>query len=204
MKSFNFQIHKKSLTLLVLFLFTVTLEAKKFVYNDGVIVNKTEVKIEEMANELYEKTGIGAYLLTKKKLDGKGIIEYEKEFANKLETPFAILIIVLNEQKVDIYNSPDLNNSFDKEAILSPYPWEGSIIPLLTGKKKNVSVSAAMLNGYADMVEQLASSKNVKLESGIGSTNKDMILALKFSMYLFLFVMIVWYFIRKRKNRYVR
>ena len=200
MKSYNFQVYKKSLALLVLFLFTVTLQAKKFVYNDGVILNKTEAKIEEMANELYNKTGIGAYLLTKKKLDGKGIIEYEKEFAKKLHPPFAILTIVLNEQKVDIYNSPDLDDSFDKEAILSPYPWEGSIIPLLTGKKKNVSISAAMLNGYADMVEQLASSKDIKLKSGIGSTNRDMILSLKFSMYLFLFVMIGWYFIRRRKR----
>lgn len=185
----------------MLILFTVTLEAKKFVYNDGVIVNKTEAKIEEMANELYERTGISAYLLTKRKLDGKGIIEFEKEFAKKAKPPFAILCIVLNEQKVDIYNSADLKDSFDKEAILSPYPWEGSIIPLLTGKKKNVSISAAMLNGYADMVEQLANSKDIKLKSGIGSTNRDMILSLKFSMYLFLFVMIGWYFIRRRKSK---
>jgi hypothetical protein len=201
MKRFNFQSHKRSLALLVLILFTVTLEAKKFVYNDGVIVNKTEAKIEEMANELYERTGISAYLLTKRKLDGKGIIEFEKEFAKKAKPPFAILCIVLNEQKVDIYNSADLKDSFDKEAILSPYPWEGSIIPLLTGKKKNVSISAAMLNGYADMVEQLANSKDIKLKSGIGSTNRDMILSLKFSMYLFLFVMIGWYFIRRRKSK---
>ncbi len=200
MKSFNFQIRKGSLALLALFLFAVTLNAKKFVYNDGIIVNKTEVKIEEMANELYKKTGISAYLLTKKKLSGKGIIEFEKEFAKKVKTPFAILTIVLNKQKVDIYSSPDLDNSFDKKAILSPYPWEGSIIPLLTGKKKNVSVSAAMLNGYADMVEQLASSRDIKLKSGIGSTNRDMIMTLKFSMYLFLLVMIGWYFIRKRKK----
>ncbi len=197
MKSYNFQIHKKSLALLVLFLFTVTLQAKRFVYNDGVILNKTETKIEEMANELYDKTGISAYLLTKRKLEGKGIIEYEKEFSKNVKAPFAILTIVLNEQKVDIYNSPDLDNSFDKEAILSPYPWKGSIIPLLTGKKKNISISAAMLNGYADMVEQLANSKDVKLKSGIGSTNRDMIFSLKFSMYLFLFVVIGWYFIRR-------
>jgi len=200
MKSSFFIKHKKIYTLLVLFLFTISLHAKKFVYNDGVILNKTEVKIEEMANELFEKTGINAYLLTKKNIDGKNTIEYEKEFAKNLRKPFAILFITLKEQKVDIYNSPDLDLAFDKSAILSPYPWKGSIIPLLTGKKKNVSMSAAMLNGYADMVEQLANFKNIKLESGLGSTNRNMIFTLKFSIYLFLFVMIGWYIIKRRKK----
>ena len=194
------QKHKKIFTLLVLLLFTVTLQAKKFVYNDGVILNKTEVKIEEMANELYDKTAISAYLLTKKKLNGKSIIEYEKDFAKKLKPPYAILSIVLNEQKVDIYNSPDLVDTFDKSAILSPYPWEGSIIPLLTLKKKYVSVSAAMLNGYADMVEQIANSKDIKLESGIGSTNRNIYFSLQLSIFLFLIAVIGWYFIRRLKK----
>ncbi len=193
--------HKRTLTLLVLILFTVTLQAKKFVYNDGVIVNKTEVKIEEMANELYKKTGVGAYLLAKRELNGKSIVEYEKSFASKLQPPYTILMITLKEQKVDVFNSPDLDKSFDKGAMLSPFPWSGTIIPLLTGKK-NYSVSAAMLNGYADMVQQIADSKNIELKSGIGSTNRNMIFFLKIFVYLFLILVIGWYFInRVRKNR---
>ncbi len=193
--------HKKILTLLVLILFTVTLQAKKFVYNDGVIVNKTEVKIEEMANELYKKTGVGAYLLAKRELNGKSVVEYEKSFASKLQHPYTILMITLKEQKVDVFNSPDLDKNFDKEAMLSPFPWSGTIIPLLTGKK-NYSVSAAMLNGYADMVQQIADSKNIELKSGIGSTNRNMIFFLKIFVYLFLILVIGWYFInRVRKNR---
>ncbi len=200
MISSTLQKHKKIFTLLVLLLFTVTLQAKKFVYNNGVILNKTEAKIEQMANELYSKTGISAYLLTKKKLNGESIVEYEKDFAKKLKPPYAILSIVLNEQKVDIYNSPDLKDTFDKSAILSPYPWEGTIIPLLTLKKKYVSVSAAMLNGYADMVERIAESKDIKLKSGIGSTNKDIYFSLQLSIFLFLIAVIGWYFIRRLKK----
>ncbi len=200
MISSTLQKHKKIFTLLVLLLFTVTLQAKKFVYNNGVILNKTEAKIEQMANELYSKTGISAYLLTKKKLNGESIVEYEKDFAKKLKPPYAILSIVLNEQKVDIYNSPDLKDTFDKSAILSPYPWEGTIIPLLTLKKKYVSVSAAMLNGYADMVERIAESKDIKLKSGIGSTNRDIYFSLQLSIFLFLIAVIGWYFIRRLKK----
>lgn len=199
MENYNFKMHKK-IFLLVLFLFTVTLQAKKFVYNDGVILNKTEAKIEEMANELYEKTGVSAYLLTKKKLDGKSIVDYEKDFAKNLKPPYTILSIVLNEQKVDIYNSQDLNGVFNKEHILSPYPWEGSIIPLLTVKKKYVSVSAAMLNGYADMVERIAKSKDMELKSGIGSTNRNIYYSLQLSIFLFLLAVMGWYVIRKLKK----
>ncbi len=192
--------HKK-IYLLVLLLFTMTLQAKRFVYNDGVILNKTEVKIEQMANELYRKTGISAYLLTKKNLNGKSIVQYEKGFAKNFKPPYAILSIVLNEQKVDIYNSIDLTNTFNKEAILSPYPWKGSIIPLLTMKKKYVSVSAAMLNGYADMVEQIATSKEIKLKSGIGSTNRNIYFSLQLSIFLFLLIVFGWYIIKKIKKR---
>ncbi len=196
----NFKLHKK-IYLLVCLSLAVSLNAKKFAYNDQVIINKTEIKIEEMANELYRKTGISAYLLTKKNLNGKSIIQYEKDFAKKLKPPYAILSIALDEKKVDIYNSIDLDNAFDKKTILSPYPWKGSIIPLLTIKKKYVSVSAAMLNGYADMVEQIAKSKNIKLKSGIGSINRNIYFSLQLSIFLFLIVVFGWYFIRKLKKR---
>ena len=200
MSNNNLKSHKK-ICLLVCLLLAVSLNAKKFVYNDNVIINKTEVKIEEMANELYKKTGISAYLLTKKNLNGKSIAQYEKDFAKNFKPPYAILSIALDEQKVDIYNSIDLDNTFDREAILSPYPWKGSIIPLLTIKKKYVSVSAAMLNGYADMVEQIARSKDIKLESGIGSTNRNIYFSLQLSIFVFLLVVFGWYLIRKLKKR---
>ncbi|NOX15485.1 MAG: TPM domain-containing protein [Epsilonproteobacteria bacterium] len=201
MKSYNIQKHKKIFALLVLVLLAVSLNAEKFVFNDGVIVNKTEVKVEEMANELFEKTGIKAYLLAKKNLNGKDIKSYEKEFAKNLKPPFAILTLGVKEQKVDIFNSPDLDSSFDKSTILSPYPWSGSIIPLLTGKKKDVSISAALLNGYSDMSEELAKSKGIKLKSAIGSTNRDIIFFVKISIYLFLLFVILRYFINKMRMK---
>lgn len=192
--------HKKFF-LLVLILFTISLNAKQFVFNDGVILKKTEIKIEEMANELFLKTGVSAYLVSKKDLNGTNIVAYEKHFAKDKKAPFAIICLALKEQKVDAYNSPDLDGAYDKSSLLSPYPWSGTIIPLLTGKKKNVSVSAALLNGYADMVEQIAKSKDVKLDSAIGSTNRDIIYFVKISIYLFLFVVIGWYFIRRIRKR---
>ncbi len=174
--------------------------AKSFVVNEDVILQKTVGKIEQMANELYKKTGIKAYLIAKKSLEGKSIVEFEKEFAKKIKPPFVLLTLSLNDKKVDIYASAGVKKLFDKEAILSPYPWEGSIIPLLTGKKKNVSVSAALLNGYADLVERIAKNRGIKLQSGIGNTNKELISLLNISIFGFLFIVFGWYMYKRMKR----
>lgn len=53
------------------------------------------------------------------------------------------------------------------------------IIPLLTNKKKEVGITPALLNGYAELVEQIAASRNVVLESSIGNANKTAISLVK-------------------------
>lgn len=183
------------------FLLSPSLHAEKLVLNDGILVNKTEIKMEEMGNELLSKTGIRAYVYAVRDINNTSLFDFEKSIIRRKSAPFVVLMITLKEQKVDIFNSSDLNNLFDKKQILSPYPWSGSIIPLLVGKKQDVSVSAAMLNGYADLVEQIANKKNVKLESGIGSTNRDMIFFVRISIYLFLLFLIARYFIARIRKR---
>ncbi|MDX1809094.1 MAG: TPM domain-containing protein [Sulfurospirillaceae bacterium] len=190
-----------ALFLSTLFLSTTSAYAEKLIFNDGVLINKTEVKMEQMGNELLAKTGVRAYLYAIKDINNSSLFDFEKHITQGKKSPFVVLMITLKEQKVDIISSPDISKAFDKAQILSPYPWSGSIIPLLVGKKQNVSVSAAMLNGYADLVEQIASSKDVKLTSGIGSTNRDIVFFVKISIYLFLLFIIVRYFIARTRKR---
>lgn len=176
--------------------------AKEFVFNDDLIEERAAQKIEEMGQELFQKSGVKVYLIAKKSGNGENIIAYEQKFAQNLTPPYAILTLFLEEQKVDIYHSPALAKEFDKESMLSPYPWTGTIIPLLTGKKKDVSISAAMLNGYGDLVDQIAGYRKIQLESSIGSANKDTLHVFKFFIYGFLAIMIVLIF-RKRMKKNV-
>ena len=176
--------------------------AKEFVINDEVIEERAAQKIEEMGQELFQKSGVKVYLIAKKSGNGENIIVYEQNFAQTLTPPYAILTLFLEDQKVDIYHSPDLAKEFDKESMLSPLPWRGTILPLLTGKKKDVSVSAALLNGYGDLVDQIASFRKIQLESSIGSANKDTIYLFKFFIYGFLVVMIIL-ILRKRMKKNV-
>lgn len=182
------------------FVIPLCVTAKEFVINEGVIEERAAQKIEEMGQELFQKSGIKVYLIAKKSGNGENIIAYEQNFVKDLTPPYALLTLFLEDQKVDIYNSPDLNKAFDKESMLSPLPWTGTILPLLTGKKKDVGVSAALLNGYGDIVDQISDSKKITLESSIGSSNKNTLGVFRFFIYGFLLVVAIL-ILRKRMQK---
>jgi len=188
---------------ILLFSILLQLNASFILKNENILPKKTADKIEEMGSELQKKTGVGVYLIAVKDLNSTDIIEYEKNVSKNLKSPFILLTISLNDKKIDIINSKELDDKFDKEQILSPWPWSGSILPLLTAKSKNpkANVEAALLNGYADIVEQIASSYNVELKSAIGSQNKIVYEILKLFFYGMLFIIFVKFIYgRVKKN----
>ena len=54
-----------------------------------------------------------------------------------------------------------------------------------------------MFNGYADIAEQIADSKNVVLENAVGNANKNTILIVKILFYGFVLYGIFMYIKRK-------
>ncbi len=170
----------------LLLLATLLFAAQNFILkNDGILPQKTIQKINEIGNELYQKTGVALYLVAIEKMPTKRIREYEEHIAKNLKPPYILLTFALKDHKVDIVNSADVASRFDKEQVLSPFPWSGTIIPLLESHSKNpkAAVEAALLNGYADIAEQVASSFGVKLKSGIGNTNKNIYFGLRLLFY---------------------
>lgn len=192
----------KGIVLFCLLLFLPhSLFSQGFVFNEEKILDeRAEQKIEEIGAELFQKSGVKVYLIVKKSGDGQNIIAYQENFAKEISPPYALLTLFLDDKKVDIYHSAELGKEFNKEKMLSPLPWSGTIIPLLTGKKKDVSVSAALLNGYADLAEQIAEFRKIKLESAIGSANKNTIGMFRILIYGFLVVMVIL-LVRKRMKK---
>lgn len=168
-----------SIATLLLFLLS-TLEASVLFVNEEVVGEKSRPKIEALGNELYEKSGILTGVVALESLSGKTKEEYFKELS--LTPPFAIIFLTKKEHQVDILASSDVLKLFDKDAILSPLPWRGTILPILSSKKGDY-FSAAMLNGYADLVEQIAQSKNIELKEAVGSSNKKTFGLLKIIFY---------------------
>ena len=181
-------------------LLPVLVFAKDFVVYDDILEEKTALKIEEMGQELFAKSGVKVILIAKKN-GNENILAFDQNFAKDLTPPYALLTLFQAEQKVDVYTSPGLEKEFDREALLSPLPWKGTIIPLLTSKKKEVGVSPALLNGYAELVEEIAQYRKIELESAIGSANKTTINLVRVLLYSFMAIVIVLIIYRRIKSR---
>lgn len=174
-------------------------------------------------------------VMLKKLPDSKNIVEYEKELLKEFNSPTILLTFSEIDTKVDILaNETSLYNYFDKKQILSPVAspvqafiialfysnsfasfketlssYGGTIIPLLAQKAKDGELlgkySGSMFNGYADIAEQVAASKGVVLENGVGNANQQSIFFVKVLFYGFILYGIFLYikrklYLRKQKN----
>ena len=187
-------------------------------------------EVEKLGTELYEKTGISLRLLMIKELGkDQSIVDYEKDIMKNFSEPTVLLTFSENNSKVDIYAYPtSLYEYFDKRQVLSPVAssvqaffmalvynngydsfkeivsnYGGTIIPLLAAKKKGAQgkYSAAMYNGYADIAEQIAISKNVELVNAAGNANKITMTVIKL---LFYGVIIYAIFVYIKNKMYAR
>ncbi|WP_200762778.1 TPM domain-containing protein [Nitrosophilus alvini] len=177
------------------FLLTGFLNASDFILkNDNILPEKTVMKIDEMGKELQEKTGVSVYIVAVNHISGTNFKEYEENVSKSLKPPFILLTIALNDKKIDIISSDDVKSRFDKETVLSPLPWKGSILPLLTQEKGGkANVQAALLNGYADIVDQVSSSYGVELASSVGSDNRYVYDVLKLFFYGTIILILIRY-----------
>lgn len=183
-----------------LFLITTNCSANIFIKNENIIDERAVKQIELIGKELKEKTGVNTYIIAINSLNKAPLITYEQNLSKTLTEPFILLSLVKEDKQVDIFCSKDMNDKFDKEAILSPYPLNGTILPILASKKGKDKYSAAILNGYADIADQVAESYDINLKTSIGSANKTVINIIKiifYSLTIFTIIIIIY---RKRKR----
>lgn len=169
----------RGLAALTLYSILSTALFAEFLYKDEVVfIESFEQEIEKIGKELKEKTGVGLYVAVIKELDAnQSIVDYEKAVIAQLPEPAVLLVLADYDKQIDIIARPtSLYKDFDKDQVLSPMPNSGTILPILTMKAKKATMSekfaAAVQNGYTDMAEQIASSRDVVLENAVGSSNK--------------------------------
>jgi hypothetical protein len=139
---------------------------------------RTINKIDEMGNELYEKTGVNVYIYIKKsflnkKPEDKGLMfkrikEHEEKVLKDLNNSFVLISMSMDDTYINLYNSQDLDTVIDKDDIL-----DRAIIPIIASNDKNsmeTKVSVALLNGYGEIVDVVAKElKGITLDSSIES-----------------------------------
>lgn len=165
----------------LLLFFSQNLLAQNFIISDdGLIDSRAKEKINQIGDETKSKLGVNIYIYAKsafgldENISLKDKIDYIKNFENQiiptLDKPYVLLSMSAEDTHVNLQYSDELKNIIDKNDIL-----DGYVVPLLASKDKNTlfaKVSASMLNGYAAIADTIAESKEVKLESSIGSSGK--------------------------------
>ncbi len=199
---------EKGLSPLLLFLFlTFLLQASLFAFdpilqNDGIMPPKEVDKIRQMGDELYKKTKVAVFVAAVDDLNASKPIRFIDRIKNEYPT-YILLYMSKVPTTVNIFYSPNAKNLADYDQILSPLPWRGTIRPVMSpafSKDEKAKFEVALLNGYADLTDQVAKAKGVTLKSSIGSGSKDSFLVVRWIFYailLFIFLRFVYY-------RYVR
>ena len=174
---------------------SLALGANFVINNDEILSQKVSLKLNEIGSELYTKSGINLVVGVYK--DG----ELETLFKEQnLSLPYAFLLLIKDKKKVEIFADSNTSKLFNKEQILSVNPESGTIIPILVSKNGKDVYNAAILNGYADIAEQIASSLNFQLESSVGNSNKTTLNFLRFFIYGLVAFFIIVVFYKKVKN----
>jgi hypothetical protein len=184
--------------LILSIVFTPSLQANYSYEGDGYIGDKALKKLEEMGNELFQKTGVSTVIVAKDHLDQKQFLEIKDRYLKELKNPYVLWIFsktYMDRKNIGInqmFNSDELNDKFDKDSLFSPFG--GSFAKILTvHKSKSDPTPAAFLNGYADLTDMIADSYDVKLESSIGNETKTTINIARIIFYLVTAFFFVWY-----------
>ena len=141
------------------------------------------------------------------------IVQYQEKVIQEFSGPTILLTFAELNGKVDIMaNEPSLYEYFKKKQVLSPVASTaqaiamaiffaddvedfqdllkysgGTILPLLANKTKAGKhvgkYSAAMYNGYLDIGEQIAKSKDVSLSMATGDSSENIIFGIKIIFY---------------------
>lgn len=180
MKASN--LFKIAVVSLLFFLTTLNASINKFIISDDAIIDiRTANKILEIGSEVKSKTNVNIYVYARTNLGldenipTKDKIEYiknhEQELILNLEKPFVLMTLAIEQTHVNLITSDKLKDIVKRDEILNDY-----VVPLLASKDKNSllsKVSAAILNGYDEIADQIAAANGIeKLESGISDSGK--------------------------------
>lgn len=207
----------KLIFLVVIFVTTLLAQEQTYVLtHSGLVDNRAYDKINAIGNEVKNKLNIGVYLDVKGNngidinLDRKDRLIMMKtkeiDIINQIkditDIDFIVLSISLDQKYASIlFSNENLKKLIDKDDILNGY-----VIPLLAAKDKNTlksKVSAAVLNGYAEIGDELAEHNDIKLKSSIGSQGKTASSIWRVFIYtIVLFGIIAYVFIILRERKY--
>ena len=190
----------------------------------NIIVPKSKDFISTLASEVFSKSGIKLFVDV---IDEVAIPscfptkqsrrEYQAQVISKLNAPYVIIFLFVQEHKIEILSSPNLhyisnssNTSMHAKNInptqesqkntkefLSPKTLDSIFFdymaPLLPHKDEDFTpnrISGVILNGYAEIADRIADAYQFKLENNFPRDEEGVRNYVKFILYVMLFILL--------------
>ena len=171
-----------------------------FVFNPHSLLNAKSVDFFNATSaELAQKTGINLYIYMANNAPISAYSDFKNYLKDKVKTPFVIIVLLKNEQKIDIITSEEALSKNDKKKIYWEY-----MVPLLPQKdSESGALSAVVFNGYVEAVDLIADKFGVQINHNISKDEKGAKLVAQGILYAMLFSLlglfvVVYFFKRKR------
>lgn len=182
-------------------LFCTYLSASNFVLNpNNLLTQKSADFIQKVSQELLEKTGVNLYVYMGESLEGRDYLNFKENFIKELNKPFAAIILIKEDKKIDIISSE--NDLFDRKKVYWEY-----MVPLIPTKDSEITaeaLSAIVFNGYIESVDLIADKFDTKIEHNIPKDEKGAKAVAQLILYIMLFSMLgivaFMYIIRNKRN----
>lgn len=171
----------------------------EFVFNeDSLFVQKSVDFVEQASSELRDKTGVNLYVYLGKSLNGATYEDFKADFITHLSAPFAAIILIRDDKKIDIATSND--DLLDKKKVYWEY-----MVPLIPQKDSELTpqaLSAIVLNGYVESIDLIADSFGATIEHNFPKDEKGARAISQLILYVMLFsmlgIILLMYIFRKR------
>lgn len=189
--------------LLLLWSSLIPLSANHYVISNAFLNQKSVDFVEKISSELYEKTGVRLYIVSVDSLQAEGKQEREKfktSILKDLNKPYGVIFFIKSHKKIDIVLNPKID-SINPDTIITEY-----MVPILMQDKKlsNPAISASILNGYAQLAEEIANHFHQELPENIivdKSGAKNFVHYTFLTMLGMMFLLVIGVYVFGRKKR---
>lgn len=142
------------------------LNAQSYVLSNDFLNQKSVDFIQKISSQLYEKTGVSLYVACVDTLEdeGKQAREaFKNGFISNLKEPYGVIFFIKSHKKIDVVLKPKLD-SINPDTIITEY-----MVPILVQDKKlaTSTISASILNGYAQLADEIATYYHQELPENI-------------------------------------
>lgn len=188
----------------------------------NIIVPKSKEFISALASEVFTKSGIKLFVDVIDEVSFPSCYPtkqsrkiYQNQVISKLNAPFVIIFLFVQEHKIEILSSQDLhyiaspkstnqkstqdttNTTEAKKEFLSPKKLDSIyfdyMAPLLPHKEEDLTpnrISGVILNGYAEIADRIADTYHFTLENNFPRDEEGVRNYVKFILYVMLFILL--------------